>query len=73
MTWLRFPLILPKKDRCTTKDIGNRLTKNIGNTSPTGIARVSEGKRRQGRVMRRQQTQRDGTKVNEPAMLSWGL
>jgi hypothetical protein len=49
---------------CATKDIGNRLTNNIGNTSPMGIARMGGGKGRQGRAMRRQQTQRDGAKGN---------
>ena len=29
---------------CATKDIGNRLTNNIGNTSPMGIAGMGGGK-----------------------------
>src|SRR4030042_1324995 len=48
--------------------MGNRLTNNIGNTSPMGVAGMGGGKGRQGRAMRRQETERDGPKRNQPAI-----
>src|SRR4030042_3226267 len=57
---------------CATKDIGNKLTKNIGNTSPMGIGGVGEGKGRQGRVMMIQKTKRNRAKGNQPAVLVFG-
>ena len=53
---------------CTTKDIGHKLTKLIGNSLSTGMRRAGGGGWGQGRVIRAQQNQMDGAKGNEPGV-----
>ena len=48
--------------------MGNRLSKHIGNSPPIVMAGMGGGKGRQRRAMRIQETKRDSTKGNQPAI-----
>ena len=53
---------------CATTDMGNKLSKHIGNSPLMVMDAMGGGKRRQRRAMSMQETKRDGPKGNQPTI-----
>lgn len=56
---------------CATKDIGNKLTQHIGNSTPRVTLGLGGGRGGQGRAMRIQKTQRNRSEGNQPTILGF--